>query len=144
MLMRSLSRRAGFGPCGERRSPTPGPRHKGFLPRHGGAGSPGPAVPSVSGGSRCRCDGGRRRSRTDGGLRRGRDNGGRRRPWDIGGPRRQGREQAGRATRSNNYWSSSTYQPNPSNAWNVNFNNGNTNNNNKTNDNFVRAVRGGS
>jgi len=46
--------------------------------------------------------------------------------------------------RSNNYWSSSTYQNNPSNAWNVNFNDGNTNANNKTNNNYVRAVRAGS
>ncbi len=100
MIMRSLSRR---GPCycrGERRSPTPGPRHKGFLPRHGGAGSPGPVG----------C----------------------------------GREQVEGATLSNNYWSSSTNQNNPSNAWNVNFNNGNTNNNNKTNSYAVRAVRAGS
>jgi len=49
-----------------------------------------------------------------------------------------------RATQSSNYWSSSTYQNNPNNAWNVNFNNGNTNNNNKTNSNYVRAVRAGS
>ena len=30
---------------------------------------------------------------------------------------------------------------NPSNAWNVNFNNGNDNNNDKTNSNYVRCVR---
>ena len=30
------------------------------------------------------------------------------------------------------------------NAWSVNFNNGNVNANDKTNNNFVRAVRGGS
>ncbi len=47
-------------------------------------------------------------------------------------------------TRSNNYWSSSTYADNPTNAWNVNFNDGNVNANNKTNNNAVRAVRGGS
>ena len=29
-------------------------------------------------------------------------------------------------------------------AWNVNFNDGNVNANNKTNNNYVRAVRGGS
>ena len=45
---------------------------------------------------------------------------------------------------SNNYWSSSTYQNNPSAAWNVNFNDGNVNANNKTNNNYVRGVRGGS
>ena len=54
------------------------------------------------------------------------------------------REQAGRATQSNNYWSSTTYQNNPDNAWNVNFNDGNVNANNKSNNNYVRAVRGGS
>jgi hypothetical protein len=55
-----------------------------------------------------------------------------------------GREQAEGATQSNNYWSSSTYQNNPTNAWNVNFNDGNTNNNNKTNSLYVRGVRAGS
>jgi hypothetical protein len=45
---------------------------------------------------------------------------------------------------SNNYWSSSTYANNPTNAWNVNFNDGNGNANNKTNNFRVRAVRGGS
>jgi len=55
-----------------------------------------------------------------------------------------GREQAPGATRSNNHWSSSTYQNNPNNAWIVNFNDGNTNANNKTNGNTVRAVRAGS
>jgi hypothetical protein len=44
---------------------------------------------------------------------------------------------------SNNYWSSTTYAPNPNNAWNVNLNNGNVNNNNKTNSNYVWPVRGG-
>jgi hypothetical protein len=46
-------------------------------------------------------------------------------------------------TQSNNYWSSTTYQNNPNNAWNVNFNADNVNNNNKSNNNYVRAVRGG-
>jgi len=64
------------------------------------------------------------------------------------GPGRQGhtlpnREQAERATVANNYWSSATNASNPTNAWNVNFNNGNSNTNNKTNNNYVRAVRGG-
>lgn len=54
------------------------------------------------------------------------------------------REQAEGATQSNNYWSSTTYQNNPDNAWNVNFNDGNVNANNKSNNNYVRAVRGGS
>ena len=49
-----------------------------------------------------------------------------------------------RVTQSNNYWSASTYGPNPINAWNVNFNDGNVNNNDKTNNNYVRAVRSGS
>lgn len=53
------------------------------------------------------------------------------------------REQAERATQSNNYWSATTNAGNPNNAWNVNFNNGNVNNNNKTNNNYVRAVRSG-
>jgi len=56
---------------------------------------------------------------------------------------RRAREQAERATQSNNYWTSTTYQNNPNNAWNVNFNDGNVNNNNKSNNNYVRAVRGG-
>ena len=55
-----------------------------------------------------------------------------------------GGEQAARVTQSNNYWSSTTYQNNPDNAWNVNFNDGNVNANNKSNNNYVRAVRGGS
>ena len=46
-------------------------------------------------------------------------------------------------TVSSNYWSSTTYANNPTNAWNVNFNDGNVNANNKTNNNYVRAVRGG-
>jgi hypothetical protein len=57
---------------------------------------------------------------------------------------RRAREQAEGATQSNNYWSSTTYQNNPNNAWNVNFNDGNVNANNKSNNNYVRAVRGGS
>lgn len=57
---------------------------------------------------------------------------------------RGGQAQATGSTQSNNYWSSSTYQNNPQNAWNVNFNDGNVNANNKTNNNYVRAVRGGS
>ena len=56
-----------------------------------------------------------------------------------------GGKQVARATRSNNYWSASTYAPNTNNAWNVNFNDGNVNANNKPNNNLsVRAVRGGS
>jgi hypothetical protein len=42
------------------------------------------------------------------------------------------------------YWSSTSNANNPSNAWNVNFNNGNVNTDNKTNTIFVTAVRGGS
>ena len=57
---------------------------------------------------------------------------------------RRRREQAERATAASNYWSSSTNANNPTNAWNVNFNDGNVNANNKSNTNFVRAVRGGS
>jgi hypothetical protein len=53
------------------------------------------------------------------------------------------REQAEGATVPNNYWSATTNAGNPTNAWNVNFNNGNANTNNKTNNNYVRAVRGG-
>lgn len=48
-------------------------------------------------------------------------------------------------TRSNDYWSASTYAPDPSGAWGVNFNDGNVNANNKWNNSLaVRAVRGGS
>ena len=42
---------------------------------------------------------------------------------------------------SNNYWSSTTYESNPNNAWNVNMNNGNVNNDNKDNNNYVWPVR---
>ena len=49
-----------------------------------------------------------------------------------------------RAHASNNYWSSTSIAPNPNNAWIVNTNNGNLNDDNKTNNNYVRAVRGGS
>jgi len=45
--------------------------------------------------------------------------------------------------RTNNYWSSSSYANDPSNAWNVNLNNGNVNANNKTNSLYVWPVRGG-
>jgi hypothetical protein len=48
-----------------------------------------------------------------------------------------------RAIVASNYWSSTTNANNPTNAWNVNFNNGNVNNNDKTNTFAVRAVRGG-
>ena len=58
-------------------------------------------------------------------------------------PEAREREQAERATQSNNYWSATTNAGNPNNAWNVNFNDGNVNNDNKTNNNYVRAVRGG-
>jgi hypothetical protein len=44
---------------------------------------------------------------------------------------------------SDNYWSSTTYADNTTNAWNVNLNNGNVNANNKTNTNYVWPVRGG-
>jgi hypothetical protein len=56
----------------------------------------------------------------------------------AGGHKRRGN------TQSNNYWSATTYAPNPINAWIVNFNDGNVNANNKPNNNlYVRAVRGG-
>ncbi len=42
---------------------------------------------------------------------------------------------------SNNYWSSTTYESNPNNAWNVNMDNGNVNNDNKDNNNYVWPVR---
>ena len=38
---------------------------------------------------------------------------------------------------------SSTYAPNPTNAWIVNLNDGNVNNNDKTNTNYAWPVRGG-
>ncbi len=61
------------------------------------------------------------------------------------GPARAGNKAEG-ARVSSNYWSSTTYQNNSNNAWNVNFNDGNVNpdNKNKNNNNYVRAVRGGS
>jgi len=54
------------------------------------------------------------------------------------------RAQVARATQSNNYWSATTYAPNPQNAWIANFNNGNVNANNRTNNNYLRVVRSGS
>ena len=53
------------------------------------------------------------------------------------------REQAEGEPASSNYWSATSNANNPSNAWNVNLNNGNVNNNNKTNNKRVVAVRGG-
>lgn len=44
---------------------------------------------------------------------------------------------------SNNYWSATANADDPSNAWNVNLNNGNVNNDNKTNTNYVWPVRDG-
>ena len=43
---------------------------------------------------------------------------------------------------SNNYWSSTEYEGDSTNAWNVNMNNGNVNNNTKDNNNYVWPVRG--
>ena len=43
---------------------------------------------------------------------------------------------------SANYWSATTNADNPTNAWNVNFNNGNVNNDNKTNNNHAWRARG--
>ena len=54
------------------------------------------------------------------------------------------RDQAEGATQSNNYWSATTYQPNPSDAWIVNFVDGNVLDGNKTTNFYVRAVRAGS
>lgn len=47
-------------------------------------------------------------------------------------------------TKSDNYWSSTTYQYYPSNAWLVYFGNGDTDNGGKTYSGSVRAVRSGS
>jgi hypothetical protein len=41
------------------------------------------------------------------------------------------------------YWSGSEFAPNPSNAWNFNFDNGNRNTNDKNNELFAWAVRPG-
>ena len=69
-----------------------------------------------------------------------------------GGARRPGlwvehragpQEQAERATAADNYWSSTSNAANPTNAWNVNFNDGNVNANDKNNTFRARAVRGG-
>jgi hypothetical protein len=46
-------------------------------------------------------------------------------------------------TRSSSYWSSTTSQPNPANAWYLSFQNGQSLNTTKTVYNYVRAVRGG-
>ena len=69
--------------------------------------------------------------------------GGARRPGPWAGHLAGPREQAERATAADNYWSSTSNADNPSNAWNVNFNNGNVNNDDKNNALRVRAVRGG-
>ncbi len=45
-------------------------------------------------------------------------------------------------TQSSNYWSSTGYAPNTTNAWDVSFSDGNTNANNKTSTYYVRCVRG--
>jgi hypothetical protein len=47
-------------------------------------------------------------------------------------------------TQSDFYWSATTYQPNPSDAWIVNFVDGNVLDGNKTTNFYVRAVRAGS
>jgi hypothetical protein len=70
--------------------------------------------------------------------------GGAGRPGPRAGKNAGEREQVERASASSNYWSATTYANNPTNAWNVNFNDGNVNANNKTNNNFVLPVRGGS
>ena len=44
---------------------------------------------------------------------------------------------------SDNYWSSTTNETNPTNAWNANLDNGNVNNNDKDNTLRVWPVRGG-
>ena len=69
--------------------------------------------------------------------------GGARHPGPQAGQSTGLREQVERAIAASNYWSSTTNANNPSNAWNVNFNNGNVNANDKSNTLFVRAVRGG-
>ena len=56
---------------------------------------------------------------------------------------RAAREQAEGAKASSNYWSSTTNANCPTNAWNVNFNDGNVNNIDKNNALYARAVRGG-
>lgn len=47
------------------------------------------------------------------------------------------------SVQSNNYWSGTVYAPNPSNAWNFNFNNGNQNNANQNNEFHAWAVHSG-
>jgi len=61
----------------------------------------------------------------------------------AGGGGLAGKVDGSSGVQSNNYWSSTTYAPNTTNAWNVNLNDGNVNNDNKTNTNYVWPVRGG-
>jgi hypothetical protein len=44
---------------------------------------------------------------------------------------------------SSNYWSATTNADDPTNAWNVNLNNGDVVTDDKANSNFVWCVRGG-
>jgi len=63
---------------------------------------------------------------------------------DVVPPGKSGRTiRAFIGVQSNNYWSSTTYSNNTTNAWNVNLNDGNVNNDNKTNTNYVWPVRAG-
>lgn len=64
-------------------------------------------------------------------------------PSGLGGRWSLVGKEGGQSVQSSNYWSGSTNVNNPSNAWNVNMNNGNVNNANKTNTNYVWPVRGG-
>jgi hypothetical protein len=57
-------------------------------------------------------------------------------------PSRESAKVGRQDVQSANYWSATTNADNPTNAWNVNFNNGNVNNNNKTNTNHAWCVRG--
>ena len=61
-----------------------------------------------------------------------------------GWPGKSGRtSSAFSGVQSDNYWSSTTYANDTSNAWIVNLNDGNVNNDDKTNTNYVWPVRGG-
>ena len=59
--------------------------------------------------------------------------------WNVS--RRWGSRSGQIDVQSDFYWSATSFAANPTNAWNVNFNNGNVNTNNKDNNNLSWCVR---